>query len=76
VAVLAGFGSVMSEAGAALIVGGNIAGQTRVMTTAIVLGTSQGDYNGALALGMILVGLTALVNVAAALARPPRTGVA
>jgi tungstate transport system permease protein len=76
VAVLAGFGSVMAEAGAALIVGGNIAGQTRVMTTAIVLGTSQGDYAGALALGMILVALTAFVNVAATLARPPRTGVA
>lgn len=75
VAVLAGFGSVMSEAGAALIVGGNIAGQTRVMTTAIVLGTSQGDYTGALALGMVLLGLTAFVNVGAALSRPPRTGV-
>ena len=76
VAVLAGFGSVMAEAGAALIVGGNIAGQTRVMTTAIVLGTSQGDYAAALALGMLLVALTAFVNVAAALSRPARAGVA
>ena len=76
VAVLAGFGSVMAEAGAALIVGGNLAGETRVMTTAIVLGTSQGDYVGALALGMVLVALTAFVNVAATLTRPRPTGLA
>jgi tungstate transport system permease protein len=51
-AVLAGFGRAISEVGAVLIVGGNIAGYTRIMTTAIVLKTREGDLGLALALGL------------------------
>jgi len=65
--VLAGFGRAAAEVGAVMIVGGNIDGVTRVMTTAIALETSRGDLPLALALGMILVGLVVVVNAAAAL---------
>ena len=54
-AVMAGFGAVISEVGAAMMVGGNIAGQTRVLTTAAVLEASQGSFALALALGLILL---------------------
>jgi tungstate transport system permease protein len=64
-AVLAGFGRAAAEVGAVMIVGGNIDGVTRVMTTAIALETSKGDLPLALALGFILVGLILAVNAAA-----------
>jgi len=63
--ILAGFGRVIAEVGAVLIVGGNIAHVTRVMTTAIALETSKGDLALALALGVILITLSLLVNGAA-----------
>jgi tungstate transport system permease protein len=64
-AVLAGFGRTISEVGAVLIVGGNIAGFTRTMTTAIVLETSKGDLGLALGLGLILIGISIAVSAAA-----------
>ncbi|KXG76077.1 Sulfate transport system permease protein CysW [Fervidicola ferrireducens] len=54
-AVIAGFGAVISEVGASMMVGGNIAGYTRVLTTAIVLETSKGNFEDALALSFILL---------------------
>jgi len=63
--VLAGFGRASAEVGAVLIVGGNIAGHTRTMTTAITLETSRGNLGLAVALGMILLGLTLLLNACA-----------
>lgn len=57
-AVMAGFGAVISEVGASLMVGGNILGETRVLTTATVLATSRGEFDVALALSIILLGLT------------------
>ena len=62
---LAGFGRAISEVGAVIIVGGNIDHVTRVMTTAIALETSKGDLPLALALGVILLGLSLLVNIVA-----------
>jgi tungstate transport system permease protein len=62
-AVLAGFGRSAAEVGAVMIVGGNIDGLTRVMTTAIALETSKGDFPLALALGLVLIGVVILVNV-------------
>ena len=61
-AVLAGFGRTISEVGAILIVGGNIAGYTRTMTTAIVLETSEGNLLLALGLGLILIGISVAVS--------------
>ena len=61
-ALMAGFGAVISEVGASLMVGGNIRGQTRVLTTATVLETSKGNFDVAIALSVILLGLTFLVN--------------
>ena len=63
--VLAGLGRAMSEVGAVMIVGGNISGVTRVITTTIVLETSKGDLPLALALGIILIVLVMLLNTAA-----------
>jgi tungstate transport system permease protein len=54
-AIVAGFGAVISEVGAVMLVGGNIAGETRVMTTAIVLETRRGNFATAMALGLILL---------------------
>ena len=65
VAVLAAFGRAISEVGAVLVVGGNIAGHTRTMTTAISLETSKGDLPLALALGFVLLGLVLCVNALA-----------
>ncbi len=65
IVVLAGFGRAIAEVGAVMIVGGNIDGVTRLMTTAIALETSKGDLPLALALGIILVTLVILVNGAA-----------
>jgi tungstate transport system permease protein len=62
-AVVAGFGRAMAEVGAVLIVGGNIAGYTRIMTTAIALETDKGNFELALALGIILLGISLVVNV-------------
>ena len=62
-AVMAGFGSIISEVGASMMVGGNIAGETRVLTTAIVLYNSKGDFGMAIALGIILMALVYGVNL-------------
>ncbi len=61
-AFLAGFGRAISEVGAIIIVGGNIAGVTRTMTTTIVLETSKGNLALALALGIVLISITIAVN--------------
>lgn len=61
-ALMAGFGAVISEVGASMMVGGNIRYQTRVLTTAIVLETSKGNFNIAIALGVLLLVITFLVN--------------
>jgi len=61
-ALMAGFGSVISEVGASMMVGGNIRYQTRVLTTAIVLETGKGNFDIALALGLLLLIITFLVN--------------
>jgi tungstate transport system permease protein len=63
--VLAGFGRASAEVGAVLIVGGNIAGVTRTMTTAITLETGRGDLALALGLGLLLLALTLTINAAA-----------
>jgi tungstate transport system permease protein len=77
VAVAAGFGRAISELGASLMVGGNIVGQTRILTTAIALETGRGDFALALALGGILLllalGVNALLGLAAATGRVPLT---
>ena len=62
-AVMAGFGAAVSEVGAAMMVGGNIAGETRVLTTAAVLETSKGNLALAVALGLILLLLAFMVNL-------------
>ncbi len=64
VSVIAGFGSIISEVGAVMLVGGNIEGRTRVLTTAIVLETRKGAYDLALALGVILLALSFGANLA------------
>jgi tungstate transport system permease protein len=61
-AVVAGFGAVISEVGAVMMVGGNISGETRVMTTAIVLETRRGNFSLALGLGLILLSFAFVVN--------------
>ena len=61
-AVMAGFGSVISEIGASMMVGGNILGYTRVLTTATVLETAKGNFDVAIALSLILLGITFLIN--------------
>lgn len=62
-ALMAGFGAVISEVGASMMVGGNIRHQTRVLTTATVLETSRGEFATAIALGFILLLLAYLVNM-------------
>lgn len=61
-ALMAGFGSVISEVGASMMVGGNIRYQTRVLTTAIVLETSKGDFDKAIGLAVLLLVITFLIN--------------
>jgi tungstate transport system permease protein len=61
-AIVAAFGGIISEVGAVMLVGGNIDGQTRVLTTAIVLSTRQGDFALAMALGLVLLLLTLGAN--------------
>ncbi len=63
-ALMAGFGSVISEVGASMMVGGNLKGDTRVLTTAIVLENSRGEFAIALALSAILLLLAYMVNLA------------
>lgn len=63
-AIIAAFGRVMAEVGAILIVGGNIAGFTRVMTTTIALETDKGNFELALALGIILLAISMVINLA------------
>jgi len=63
VAVAAAFGRITSEVGAALIVGGNVQGHTRVLSTAIILETGKGEFALALVLGGWLLALTFLANV-------------
>ena len=67
-AAMAAFGAVVSEVGAAQMVGGNIAGQTRVLTTAAVLATSRGEFGLAIAFGLVLLLLAFAVNLAVTLA--------
>jgi tungstate transport system permease protein len=62
VAIVAGFGSIISEVGAVMMVGGNIENKTRVLTTAIVLETRKGAFELAIALGVILLWLTFMAN--------------
>jgi tungstate transport system permease protein len=68
-AVLAGLGRASAEVGAVMIVGGNIDGVTRVMTTTIALETSKGDLPLALALGVVLIGIVLALNAAAFLVK-------
>ena len=68
-AVLAGLGRASAEVGAVIIVGGNIDGVTRVMTTTIALETSKGDLPLALSLGLVLIALVIALNAAAAFVR-------
>ena len=63
-AIIAAFGRVMAEVGSILIVGGNIAGYTRVMTTTIALETDKGNFELALALGIILLAISFVINAA------------
>jgi tungstate transport system permease protein len=64
VAVAAGFGRAIAEVGASLMVGGNIVGYTRILTTDITLETGRGNFALAIALGIVLLGLSFLVNLA------------
>ena len=72
-AAMAAFGAVVSEVGAAQMVGGNLAGETRVLTTAAVLATSRGQFAIAIAFGLILLAISFAVNLALTLLqqRPP-----
>ncbi len=65
--LVAGFGAIISEVGAVMLVGGNIEGRTRVLTSAIVLETRKGNFDLALALGLILLGLAFVANLLMAL---------
>ncbi len=63
VSIIVGFGRILSEVGAVMLVGGNIEGKTRVLTTAIVLETRQGNFGVAIAFGIILMTITFLINL-------------
>jgi tungstate transport system permease protein len=63
-AIINGFGRVISEVGCAMMVGGNIAGETRTITTAIALETSKGDFAQGIALGMVLIAIALAINAA------------
>jgi len=62
-AIMTGFGRVVSEVGISLLIGGNIRGVTRTITTAITLETSQGNFSSAFALGIVLLALVLLINL-------------
>ncbi|MDR7434981.1 MAG: ABC transporter permease [Armatimonadota bacterium] len=70
VSIVAGFGRAISEVGAVLMVGGDIEGYTRVMTTAIVLETRKGNFELAITLGVLLLGLSFVVNLTLQLLQP------
>jgi tungstate transport system permease protein len=70
---MAGFGAVVSEVGAAQMVGGNLAGETRVLTTAAVLATSRGQFALAIAFGLVLLAIAFAVNLAVTLAQHRQT---
>ena len=72
-AVMAGFGGVISEIGASMMVGGNIRGQTRTLTTAMVLETGRGNFEIAIALALLLLALMFLVNWALTWVQQRRT---
>ncbi len=65
VSLVAGLGSILSEVGAVMLVGGNIEGSTRVLTTAILLETRRGNFDLAIGLGLVLLGLSFLINLGA-----------
>ncbi len=67
--LIAAFGRAIAEVGAVMVVGGNIDGVTRVMTTSIALETSKGDLPLAMALGIVLLGVVAIVNLLLGLAQ-------
>lgn len=73
-AIMAGFGGVISEVGASMVVGGNLERSTRVLTTAIVTETSRGEVERALWLGLVLLGLSFAVNLALTIVQQRRTG--
>jgi tungstate transport system permease protein len=73
VAVMAGFGGIISEVGASMTVGGNLERSTRVLTTAIVTETSRGEVERALALGIVLLGLAFVVNITLTVLQQRRT---
>jgi tungstate transport system permease protein len=62
-AIVAGFGRVIAEVGVAMMLGGNIRGSTRTMTTAIALETSKGEFAFGLALGMVLMTVALIINM-------------
>ncbi len=64
VSIIAGFGSIISEVGAVMMVGGNIEHSTRVLTTAIVLETRKGNFDLAMAIGVVLLGISFMTNLA------------
>jgi tungstate transport system permease protein len=64
VSIIAGFGSIISEVGAVMMVGGNVEHSTRVLTTAIVLETRKGNFDLAIAIGVVLLAISFLTNVA------------
>lgn len=64
IAVINGFGRVISEVGCAMMVGGNIAGETRTITTAIALETSKGEFSQGIALGIVLITIALVINAA------------
>lgn len=64
ISIIAGFGSIISEVGAVMLVGGNIEGRTRVLTTAIVLETRKGNFDLAMAIGIVLLILSFITNLA------------
>jgi tungstate transport system permease protein len=64
ISIIAGFGAIISEVGAVMMVGGNIEHSTRVLTTAIVLETRKGNFELAMAIGIVLLGLAFITNVA------------
>lgn len=70
---MAGFGAVVSEVGAAQMVGGNIQGETRVLTTAAVLATSRGEFSLAIAFGIVLLAIAFAVNFAVTIVQQRQT---
>jgi len=73
-AVINGFGRVISEVGCAIMVGGNIAGETRTITTAIALETSKGEFAQGIALGLVLVAVALVINALLMLAQGDARG--